>query len=151
MDYLVYIEYNAENLQFYLWYKDYVKRFEALSEKEQALSKPWVPENNEVPDLVKKDEKAEKKKSRRIIPGTVKENEAGYDANGVVVFSDDQETAINPNTRMSLVKDNASTFSGTTAATVAPSSAEAYAQAGLKWQPCKIHSFQTLQNVSNRR
>jgi hypothetical protein len=138
MDYLVYIEYNAENLQFFLWYKDYVKRFEALSEKEQALSKPWAPaENNEVPDLVKKEEKTEKKKLRRTIPGTVREDEAGYDISGAVVFSDDQEAAINPNARMSLVKDNASTFSGFTGVTVVPSSSEAYTQAGFKWQPCK--------------
>ena len=38
MKYLVYIEHCAENLQFYLWYKDYVKRFGQLPKSEQALS-----------------------------------------------------------------------------------------------------------------
>lgn len=38
MDYLVYIEHGAENLQFYLWYQDYCKRWGQLSRAQQALS-----------------------------------------------------------------------------------------------------------------
>lgn len=44
MDFLVYIEHDAENLQFYLWYKDYVKRFFQLPESEQALAPEFTPE-----------------------------------------------------------------------------------------------------------
>ncbi|KAF2712131.1 hypothetical protein K504DRAFT_464228 [Pleomassaria siparia CBS 279.74] len=47
MNYLKYIERAAENLQFFLWYRDYTKRFNALSDKEQALSQPWLKENVE--------------------------------------------------------------------------------------------------------
>ncbi|KAF2435006.1 hypothetical protein EJ08DRAFT_387049 [Tothia fuscella] len=38
MDYSVYIAHDAENLQFFLWLKDYTKRFHALKKEEQALS-----------------------------------------------------------------------------------------------------------------
>jgi len=44
MDFLRYIEYDAENLQFYLWYRDYCKRFSELPESEQVLAKEWTPE-----------------------------------------------------------------------------------------------------------
>ena len=53
MDYLVYIEFSAENLQFYLWFKDYVRRFETLPEKEKALSPEFIPETDDIPDLTK--------------------------------------------------------------------------------------------------
>nr|OQO23857.1 hypothetical protein B0A51_08256 [Rachicladosporium sp. CCFEE 5018] len=42
MNYLKYIEYSAENLQFFLWYRDYVARFENLPASEQALSPEWT-------------------------------------------------------------------------------------------------------------
>jgi len=57
VDYLVYIEHNAENLQFVLWYRDYIRRFEALPEKKKVLSPEWIPESIEVPDLSKGTEK----------------------------------------------------------------------------------------------
>lgn len=43
MQYLVYIEHNAENLQFYLWHKDYAQRFSNLPASEQALSPEYAP------------------------------------------------------------------------------------------------------------
>jgi hypothetical protein len=47
MTYLLYIEHCAENLQFYLWYKDYVHRFDKLPEREKELS----PESKAKPGL----------------------------------------------------------------------------------------------------
>ena len=47
LNYLKYIELAAENLQFYLWLRDYTKRFNELSENEQALSQPWTKEDSE--------------------------------------------------------------------------------------------------------
>jgi hypothetical protein len=38
MDYLVYIAFDAENLQFFLWHRDYVKRFNDLKGSKQASS-----------------------------------------------------------------------------------------------------------------
>jgi hypothetical protein len=44
MNFLKYIELSAENLQFFLWYRDYVKRFNALPESEKVLSPEWTGE-----------------------------------------------------------------------------------------------------------
>lgn len=44
MDYLFYIERSAENLQFFLWYWDYVQRWSTLLPRQKALSPPWDPE-----------------------------------------------------------------------------------------------------------
>ncbi|KAI5273413.1 hypothetical protein E4T47_03324 [Aureobasidium subglaciale] len=41
MNYLKYIEHSAENLQFYLWYRDYIERFDNLPASEKALSPEW--------------------------------------------------------------------------------------------------------------
>jgi hypothetical protein len=42
MNYLKYIEYAAENLQFLLWYKDYCKRFDQLDDAKKALAPVWT-------------------------------------------------------------------------------------------------------------
>ncbi len=42
MNYLKYIELSAENLQFYLWYQDYVKRFTDAKTSETALAPEWT-------------------------------------------------------------------------------------------------------------
>lgn len=42
MDYLVYVARDAENLQFYLWFRDYRRRFDALRPAEQALAPDWT-------------------------------------------------------------------------------------------------------------
>ena len=48
MNYLVYIEHSAENLQFYLWYRDYLKRFSDLPPNERALAPEWSAEQAEM-------------------------------------------------------------------------------------------------------
>ena len=47
MNYLKYIELSAENLQFFLWYRDYVNRFDRLPANEKALSPEWTVEQAE--------------------------------------------------------------------------------------------------------
>lgn len=42
MNYLVYIEHAAENLQFFLWYKDYVRRFGQADTADLALAPEWT-------------------------------------------------------------------------------------------------------------
>ncbi len=44
MDFLRYIEHDAENLQFYLWHRDYCKRFAELPVSEQKLAPEWTAE-----------------------------------------------------------------------------------------------------------
>ncbi|KAL9624696.1 MAG: hypothetical protein Q9160_001050 [Pyrenula sp. 1 TL-2023] len=47
MNFLIYIEHAAENLQFFLWYQDYVRRFSELPSNEQALAPVWTAEQEE--------------------------------------------------------------------------------------------------------
>jgi hypothetical protein len=44
MDFSKYIERNPENLQFYLWYRDYLKRFDNLPDGERSLALEWTVE-----------------------------------------------------------------------------------------------------------
>ena len=51
MNFLKYIELSAENLQFFLWYRDYVRRFNALPESERVLSPEWTGETSHGNDI----------------------------------------------------------------------------------------------------
>jgi hypothetical protein len=42
MNYLVYVEHSAENLQFFLWFRDYEKRFSQAKPSELALAPEWT-------------------------------------------------------------------------------------------------------------
>lgn len=42
MSYLIYVEHAAENLQFYLWFKDYEKRFNTTSTTDIKLAPEWT-------------------------------------------------------------------------------------------------------------
>lgn len=58
MNYLIYIEHSAENLQFFLWYKDYVRRFDLLSAGERRLAPEWSLEQADAQALALKDNPA---------------------------------------------------------------------------------------------
>ncbi|KAL8716167.1 MAG: hypothetical protein Q9220_000072 [cf. Caloplaca sp. 1 TL-2023] len=58
MNYLIYIEHAAENLQFFLWYKDYIRRFDLLSDNERKLAPVWTAEQAEAQALAMKDSPA---------------------------------------------------------------------------------------------
>jgi hypothetical protein len=42
MNYVTYIEHSAENLQFYLWYRDYAKRFAEAKTSDIGLAPVWT-------------------------------------------------------------------------------------------------------------
>lgn len=69
--YMIYVEHGAENLQFFLWHKDYTERFEKLPESEKVLSPEYkhptvVPEALVRPRLFGKGN-SEKKAAAKII------------------------------------------------------------------------------------
>ena len=51
MNYLIYIEHAAENLQFFLWYRGYSQRFADLPEGERRLAPEWTVEQAEAEAL----------------------------------------------------------------------------------------------------
>ena len=120
MDYLIYVERNAENLQFYLWYIDYVRRWNELPAKDQALSPKWQPEPVETQNLVK--EKDRRSLFRSSVNSPVRIN---------------FEKAISEEFEGKGIKsDRCSFITASARGSVVPTAAEINAQAGLKWQPC---------------
>ena len=143
MDYLVYVEHNAENLQFCLWFRDYERRFNALPDKEKALSPEWIQEVKEVPNLAKDQENAPgspKTGHRNTIAAMM---ESGYDTKEAALFTEDKELGRTIERHTSIMKENGSlaapsfVTSSVAGSMTAPTTAEATAQAGLRWQPCK--------------
>jgi hypothetical protein len=142
MDYLVYVEYNAENLQLFLWYRDYVRRFDALPKKEKTLSPEWIPEAKDLPDLSNDPEMGEKKKTKRDTLATAMDT--GYDSKTATFFGDESEfrtTPASPAGHISVMTGNGSTIASSVSESMTPSTAELTSQAGLKWQPCMPTSF----------
>ena len=46
MDYMVYVDQEAEDLQFFLWLRDFENRFEQLPADSKSLSPVWAQPNN---------------------------------------------------------------------------------------------------------
>ena len=63
MNYLIYVERSAENLQFFLWYRDYVKRFEQAKTWDLALAPEWTPAMEE--EAIQKIQKQQAEKARK--------------------------------------------------------------------------------------
>ncbi|KAH6712985.1 regulator of G protein-like protein [Leptodontidium sp. MPI-SDFR-AT-0119] len=144
MDYLAYVEFNAENLQFYLWYRDYVRRFEALPETEKALSPEFVPEADKIPDLNKAVEKGGRRKTKRgastALMGT------GYVRKDSVLSTSASQSLPHGQGQVTINNEDELTGSPsvTSGSTAVPSDAEVMAQAGLKWQPCASVTIQPM-------
>jgi hypothetical protein len=47
LNYVKYVMHSGENLQFFLWYQEYLKRFKAAPENQTVLSPPWSQAQNE--------------------------------------------------------------------------------------------------------
>lgn len=47
MNYLIYIEHSAENLQFFLWHRDYTSRFHSAHTPDMVLAPEWTKEQQE--------------------------------------------------------------------------------------------------------
>lgn len=149
MNYLKYIEYSAENLQFFLWHQAYTKKFEALPASERALSPEWTLTKAESEALASQHVARQMKISAdtaAAIKGT------GLDSTPTV---NESEKGSNPfftpprtPSGESKRQDTQSMFSATESTSIGWSSVEntaltkkraegAYDEAGLKWQPCK--------------
>ncbi|KAL7938232.1 hypothetical protein V8C35DRAFT_145202 [Trichoderma chlorosporum] len=68
MNYLVYVEHAAENLQFYLWFKSYEKRFAEAKVSDVALAPEWTQAMED--EAVAKVRKEQVDKMRREPPTT---------------------------------------------------------------------------------
>lgn len=148
MNYLIYIEHAAENLQFFLWYRDYLGRFEKLSPSERVLAPEWTQAMQN--DAVAKVRKDHADKMRRepagavIFKGTDFEKKAYDDAvisAQVKMDVDDTTSSLPPRTPSSgRDYDSTEVASTVTASYFATSfksqASDAFKAAGAK-QPCE--------------
>ena len=123
MDYLVYIEHSAENLQFYLWYREYVRRWNALPASQRALSPKLQPNAADYPNLIR--EKGVTS-GGRALPARPKMRSEGWNANGMSFLFDEQDED----------PDGASFISASFERSLSPADRDISTQFGLKWQPC---------------
>lgn len=69
MNYLIYIEHSAENLQFFLWHRDYTARFQQVPESERALAPEWTQAQED--EAVARIQKDASEKMRRAEPADI--------------------------------------------------------------------------------
>jgi hypothetical protein len=137
INYLKYIEHDAENLQFYLWFSDYKTRFTNLPDSEKSLSPEWTNELAQADTVVYRSNINPKK----ITPETAKVMKALDEEHGnkkleeANPFNDSRETTTTDHNVTSMdtraqntMLSNKSEFS--------QKAESAFEEAGLKWQPC---------------
>jgi hypothetical protein len=132
MDYLVYIEHSAENLQFYLWYRDYVRRWNALPASERALSPKMRSVPADYPILTRENGASREGKMPSTKPNIRSE---GWNANGMSFLFDEQDEDL----------DAASFIAASFERSLTPADGDISAQVGLKWQPCMSATVYLLQ------
>jgi hypothetical protein len=71
MNFCLYLEHSAENLQFYLWLQDYKNRFNDASQSEKDLSPKWTyQDQEETIELVKAEDRELAAKRVSLPPST---------------------------------------------------------------------------------
>ncbi len=139
MNYLKYIEHSAENLQFFLWLRDYIKRFNDLPESEQSLSPIWTPQaKEEAPAPQSARQKKVSPETAALFQGT--DFEPG--AKGVESEKGNPFHTPPPSSSGEVGRDSVSMYT-TGDSTLYPGSVNhvkkaesAFVDAGLKWKPC---------------
>ncbi|KAF1938900.1 hypothetical protein EJ02DRAFT_270355 [Clathrospora elynae] len=142
MNFLKYIELSAENLQFFLWYRDYSKRFNELPESERVLSPEWTGEkttNNEV----NTGSKYLNPDAAAILQGT----EFSVDAKSSDPEKSNNDPFFTPPRTPSSIEgrgyslDSCVDSTATGKADHAQRAAGAFDNAGLKWKPLSVQPY----------
>jgi len=156
MNYLVYIEHAAENLQFYLWYRDYTKRFSEQPANERALAPIWSAEQAELDAQGKTGAAPVKQQFSADTAAVLKGTDFAPPSTSVV------EVKGNPfftpprtpnNDRASLApterawSDNVSTLHQQSNKSFHSKAVGAFEGADLKWQPCEHHSLSYFRQI----
>jgi len=137
MNYLKYIEHDAENLQFYLWFRDYKTRFANLPDSEKSLSPEWTNELAHADAAAFRTgstfnqmtlETAEMMKPFDEEHGNKKYEDGNPFNDSRESTTTDQEVASTDTRAQSVIPSTKSGFS--------QKAETAFEEAGLKWQPC---------------
>lgn len=143
MNFLKYIELSAENLQFFLWYRDYSKRFNELPASEKVLSPEWAgngSNNGEAPKLSHKKSNPE---ASAVLEGTdfasektVKNSTRSTSNNP---FFTPPHTPTSDSHRRDESLDSYDESMTTGKVNHSERAAGAFENAGLKWKPCECY------------
>ena len=142
MNYLRYIEYSAENLQFYLWYKDYTARFDKLPATEKNLAPEWTRAKAEAEAAGNTSTTKVSKQSNVHVTDILKDTDfADGKPNGMSgadPFDTPDKTPSLEEKRDGLSEYGSSSGDKTTGSSAAHASVadSAFDEAGLKWKPC---------------
>lgn len=152
MNFLSYIELAAENLQFYLWFRDYEKRFNELPDREKALSPEWTSE-------VSVQRQAQSGPITTDPSLLVILQDTGLVGDGSKKVNGSERGGSNPfstppHTPTSLVKRDESLDSNDGCSNIGNAhhawrAAGAFRGAGLKWKPCEWDCFFTINRLLN--
>ncbi|KAF2116743.1 hypothetical protein BDV96DRAFT_544293 [Lophiotrema nucula] len=142
MNYLKYIELAAENLQFFLWFRDYSKRFANLPESEKVLSPEW---NGEAPDAENQHRPARlNPDTAAVFKGTdfASEPKVTEAEKGSNPFFTPPRT---PNSEAQRDGESFDSYDATMSLGAKTNHTQratgAFESAGLKWKPCSHCSF----------
>ena len=136
MNYLIYVERSAENLQFFLWYRDYAKRFGAAKNSDMALATEWTQAmEDEAANKIQKENQERLRQDpaaarifkgtdfeKQTVDATVTESKAAFGTPPTTPGGDD------------------STLADSHASNYRSQANEAFDQAGIK-QPCRHTPF----------
>lgn len=90
MNYLIYVEHSAENLQFFLWLKDFEKRFAEAKTSDISLAPEWTQEMED--EAIAKLQKEKRGALRREQPGAEIFRDTDFEKGG-----DQANPAVEPN------------------------------------------------------
>lgn len=143
MNYLVYIEHSAENLQFFLWYKDYVKRFGGADTTDLGLSPEWTQAMEE--EVVARLRKENAEKMRPNPAGAEMFKGTDFEKQGLETTAAANKNPFNTPPRTANGTDQESMYTSSqapvsTQATYRSQASEAFQAAGAK-QPFTIQPF----------
>ena len=143
MNFLKYIELSAENLQFFLWYRDYSKRFDELPASEKALSPEWtgsINSSGEASKLtVQKAQPEAHPDALAILDGTDFDSELQNEKTGNNPFYTPPHTPTNGSRRTGESLDSYDDSMTTGKVNHSERAAGAFENAGLKWKPCELY------------
>lgn len=175
MNYLKYIEHSAENLQFFLWHRDYSRRFSELPQAERGLSPEWTIAQQADAEMLTACEPRKLRLSpdtAALLKGTdfagqttVTETEIKGDPLDTPPRTPSSEATRNESPGQVCMVEEGSTLNQRPSKSYTQRGAEAaFEEAGLKWQPCRcppcqrqmasallMHSSQSPFNPSGKR
>lgn len=143
MDYMIYVTHDAEILQFYLWYRDYCKRFDLLRPSDRALSPVWKHDSSGSSD--QREEGSEEQWDDIAYKVDKAADKAGFAKSPAIPMpsGDDTNWPLKPPPEDAHEEDFTKYVQGSISAqkhrfSSHTMASQANSRTGLKWQGCKF-------------